>query len=188
MEVVIWRGKTENELVVVLGGDRRYVMLVDEDVEVMRVGFRYFVEQNKVEKVSVVGFGVGDDMYDVMVVLMCVGMGLRLCVEGSGESVMRVVYWGENDFYRRVLVEYGRRCVSKVTLRRVVDDGHIHFRFLQLGWSQRQVVLFMSLLALLFGSVSFFTTSVGKIIALGFLLLAMICLLLFITPKKKYEK
>jgi hypothetical protein len=78
MEVVIWRGKTENELVVVLGGDRRYVMLVDEDVEVMRVGFRYFVEQNKVEKVSVVGFGVGDDMYDVMVVLMCVGMGLRL--------------------------------------------------------------------------------------------------------------
>jgi UDP-GlcNAc:undecaprenyl-phosphate GlcNAc-1-phosphate transferase len=68
------------------------------------------------------------------------------------------------------------------------DDGHIHFRFLQLGWSQRQVVLFMSFLALLFGSVSFFTTSIGKIIALGVLLIAMIGLLLFITPKKKYEK
>jgi UDP-GlcNAc:undecaprenyl-phosphate GlcNAc-1-phosphate transferase len=64
------------------------------------------------------------------------------------------------------------------------DDGHIHFRFLQLGWSQRQVVLFMSFLALLFGSVSFFTTSIGKIIALGVLVLAMIFLLFIITPKK----
>ncbi len=68
------------------------------------------------------------------------------------------------------------------------DDGHIHFRFLQLGWSQRQVVLFMSFLALLFGGISFFTSSIGKIIALGFLVLAMTCLLFFITPKKRHEK
>jgi len=65
------------------------------------------------------------------------------------------------------------------------DSGHIHFRFLQLGWSQRQVVLFMSLLALLFGSVSFFTSSMGKIIALGGLIIAMVVLLLVLTPKQK---
>ncbi len=65
------------------------------------------------------------------------------------------------------------------------DGGHLHFRFLQLGWSQRQVVLFMSLLALLFGSVSLLTSPIGKIVALGFLVLAMIVLLVIITPKKQ---
>jgi hypothetical protein len=129
MDVVIWRGETESELVVVLGGDRRYVMLVDRDVELMRSGFRYFVEQNNVDRVGVVGFGVGDDVYDMMVVVMCLGMGLRLYVEGSGESVMRVVYWGESDFYRRVLLEYGRRCVSKGTLMSVIGDVRMRDRF-----------------------------------------------------------
>jgi hypothetical protein len=128
MDVVVWRGETERELVV-LSGDRRYVMLVDDDVEMMRSGFRYFVDQNGVRSVCVVGFGIGDDVYDMMVIVMCLGMGLRLCVDSSGESIWRLVYWGESDFYRRVLLEYGSRCVSRCTLRRVIGDVRVRERF-----------------------------------------------------------
>lgn len=117
------RGESVEELVVVLGGDRRYVMLLG-DVEMMCSGFGYFVEQNGVKQVKIVGFGDGDDMYDVMMLLMCLELrNVRVCVSGSGESLMRVVYWGESDFYRRVLVEYGkvgmklRSLVESVRLR-----------------------------------------------------------------------
>ena len=105
MEAVISRGESRGELVVVLGGDRRYVMIVD-DLEMMLSGFRYFVEKNGVDTIKIVGFGCGDDMYDVMMVMLCGCM--RAYVMDTGESLSKLVYWGENDFYRRVLAEYYR--------------------------------------------------------------------------------
>lgn len=61
------------------------------------------------------------------------------------------------------------------------DAGHLHFRLLRAGLSQRQVVLLLSLLALLFGSVSFFFTTRVKLIALGVLLIVMLVLGLLLT-------
>jgi len=58
----------------------------------------------------------------------------------------------------------------------VGDAKHLHFRLLNAGLSQRQVVIFLSLLSLLFGSVSFFFTTNGKLIALSALIIVMIVL------------
>lgn len=125
MEAVVQRGETEGELVVVLGGDRRYVMVVG-DLEIMISGFRYFVESNGVEMVRIRGFGSGDDMYDVMMIMLC--CGIRAYVVETGENLSRLVYWGENDFYRRVLVEYyryGCQRGSSGFLRCVVEGERI---------------------------------------------------------------
>ncbi|MBI4090519.1 MAG: undecaprenyl/decaprenyl-phosphate alpha-N-acetylglucosaminyl 1-phosphate transferase [Candidatus Komeilibacteria bacterium] len=54
------------------------------------------------------------------------------------------------------------------------DDRHLHFRLLAIGMSQRQVVLLLSLISLLFGSVSFFFQTTAKLIALTVLLFFMI--------------
>lgn len=80
-----------------------------------------------------------------------------------------------------------RRLFSR---RRVTfaDTGHLHFRLLRLGLSQRQVVIFMSVIALLFGSLSFFTTRQGKVTALIVLVILMLILgRLVIYRQKKNE-
>jgi len=56
------------------------------------------------------------------------------------------------------------------------DRKHLHFRLLDSGLNQRQTVLFLYLLTLLFGTASLFQQTVGKIITLGILLIVMFCL------------
>lgn len=54
------------------------------------------------------------------------------------------------------------------------DSQHLHFRLLRLGWSQRKVVFFMSLISLFFGLVSIFFTTKAKLSALFILLFFML--------------
>ncbi len=56
------------------------------------------------------------------------------------------------------------------------DNEHLHFRLLKAGLNQRQVVIFMSLVALAFGLVSIFFTTKAKIGALLLLLVFMFLL------------
>ena len=53
------------------------------------------------------------------------------------------------------------------------DSQHLHFRLLGAGLSQRQVVLFIRFVSLLFGLVSIFFTTKAKVSALSFLLIFM---------------
>lgn len=56
----------------------------------------------------------------------------------------------------------------------VGDKQHLHFRLLDIGLSQRQAVLFLYLLAAIFGGVAVFLQSLGKLIALGVLFAVMV--------------
>jgi UDP-GlcNAc:undecaprenyl-phosphate GlcNAc-1-phosphate transferase len=56
------------------------------------------------------------------------------------------------------------------------DKQHLHFRLLEAGLSQRQVVLFISFVGLLFGLVSIFFTTKTKLSALSILLIFMFIL------------
>lgn len=58
----------------------------------------------------------------------------------------------------------------------VGDAKHLHFRLLDAGLNQRQAVLFLYLLTLLFGAISLFQQTIGKLISL--LILSGIMLLL----------
>ncbi len=69
----------------------------------------------------------------------------------------------------------------------VGDSKHLHFRLLAAGLSQRQVVVFISLISLAFGSVSFFFTTHEKLLALGGLLVFML-ILGFILVKRNETK
>ncbi|OGY90388.1 MAG: hypothetical protein A3B30_00215 [Candidatus Komeilibacteria bacterium RIFCSPLOWO2_01_FULL_52_15] len=63
------------------------------------------------------------------------------------------------------------------------DNRHLHFRLLRAGLSQRQVVLLLSGLSLLFGSVSFFYTTRVKIIALAVLVAFVLILEALLTSR-----
>ena len=80
-----------------------------------------------------------------------------------------------------------RRWGSRSKIFSLGDTGHLHFRLLRLGLSQPQVVIFMSLMALMFGSVSFFTTSQGKLVALVILTLVMLLLGTVAVLRQKKE-
>ncbi|MBT4349901.1 undecaprenyl/decaprenyl-phosphate alpha-N-acetylglucosaminyl 1-phosphate transferase [bacterium] len=56
------------------------------------------------------------------------------------------------------------------------DSQHLHFRLLSVGLSQRQVVLFIGFVSLLFGLVSIFFTTKAKLSALIFLFILMFIL------------
>ncbi len=56
------------------------------------------------------------------------------------------------------------------------DRKHLHFRLLDIGFSQRQTVLILYFIAAAFGAVTLFLQSLGKLIALLILLGIMICL------------
>lgn len=56
------------------------------------------------------------------------------------------------------------------------DRKHLHFRLLDIGFSQRQTVLILYFIAASFGAVTIFLQSMGKLIALLILLFVMICL------------
>ena len=58
------------------------------------------------------------------------------------------------------------------------DKRHLHFRLLDIGLSQRQAVLFLYLLAAIFGGVAVFLQSWGKLIALGVLSIVMVAVVM----------
>jgi len=72
----------------------------------------------------------------------------------------------------------------------VGDRKHLHFRLLDSGFNQRQAVLFLYLLTLLFGTASLFQQTVGKLITLGILLIVMVALALWLIARyqKQLEK
>ncbi len=70
----------------------------------------------------------------------------------------------------------------------VGDSKHLHFRLLAAGMSQRQVVLFISLISLAFGSVSFFFTTHEKVLALCGLILFMLVLAIILVKRDEQKK
>lgn len=63
------------------------------------------------------------------------------------------------------------------------DRKHLHFRLLDAGLTHRQTVLLLYLIAALFGSLSLFNTTKGKIILFGLLSLGMIGLAIYLVYK-----
>jgi len=55
----------------------------------------------------------------------------------------------------------------------VGDNKHLHFRLFDLGLTQRQAVLFLYLLTAVFGGIAVFLQSLGKLVALGVLVVVM---------------
>ncbi|MFH0874273.1 MAG: MraY family glycosyltransferase [Candidatus Komeilibacteria bacterium] len=80
-----------------------------------------------------------------------------------------------------------RRLIQRKNIM-IGDAGHLHFRLLALGWSQRRVVITLAIVSLLFGSVSFFTTTGGKITALAVLLLLMIGSVIYLLRHEKEKE
>ena len=66
------------------------------------------------------------------------------------------------------------------------DKKHLHFRLLDIGLSQRQAVMFLYFLALIFGGVAVFLQSVGKLVAL--LALGIVMLIVAIGVVVIYQK
>ena len=77
-----------------------------------------------------------------------------------------------------VLWVIARRIGSRVSPFRA-DRGHLHFRLLDIGLSQRQTVLVFTLLSAIFGGVAVILQSLGKLLAL--LVLAIVMLILGIA-------
>ncbi|HPI67180.1 MAG TPA: MraY family glycosyltransferase [bacterium] len=70
------------------------------------------------------------------------------------------------------------------------DRKHLHFRFLDAGFSQRQTVFLLYFLTLIFGSSAIFLQSQSKVIAIGVLFLVMISLVIAVSIKynnKNYD-
>jgi len=65
------------------------------------------------------------------------------------------------------------------------DREHLHFRLLDIGLNQKQVVLFISIIGLSFGLVSIFFTTKAKVSALFILLILMFILSSYINYKLK---
>jgi len=71
------------------------------------------------------------------------------------------------------------------------DLKHLHYRLMDVGLSHRQTVIFLYLITTLFGAISIFSTSLGKVIALLVLLLVMVILgfsLVYIYNNKKHVR
>ncbi len=63
------------------------------------------------------------------------------------------------------------------------DKKHLHFRLLDIGFSQRQAVLFLYSLAMVFGLMALFLQSKGKLIVLGILGVVMVILAAIVVRK-----
>ncbi len=66
------------------------------------------------------------------------------------------------------------------------DRQHLHFRLLDIGFTQKQAVLFLCSISAIFGTVAVFLQSMGKLIAL--LLLGLVMLVLAITTVILYKR
>ena len=67
----------------------------------------------------------------------------------------------------------------------LADSKHLHYRLLDAGLNHRQAVLFLYLLTLGFGASALFLQTIGKLITLGILLLAMVLLALWVVLRYK---
>jgi UDP-GlcNAc:undecaprenyl-phosphate/decaprenyl-phosphate GlcNAc-1-phosphate transferase len=72
----------------------------------------------------------------------------------------------------------------------VGDKKHLHFRLLDIGFSQRQAVLVLYFIAAFFGFSALFLQSLGKLISLAVLILVMVglAMLTVMMYKRKYER
>lgn len=70
------------------------------------------------------------------------------------------------------------------------DRKHLHFRLLDIGYSQRQTVVILYFIAALFGVVAIFLQSLGKLVSLIILILVMIFLAIstVVVYKRKHEQ
>ncbi|MBN1326134.1 undecaprenyl/decaprenyl-phosphate alpha-N-acetylglucosaminyl 1-phosphate transferase, partial [Candidatus Falkowbacteria bacterium] len=67
------------------------------------------------------------------------------------------------------------------------DRKHLHFRLLDIGFNQRQAVIFMYCLTAIFGGVSLFFSTYGKLIELVILSVFMLILALILVIMYKYK-
>lgn len=70
----------------------------------------------------------------------------------------------------------------------VGDNEHLHFKLLQSGMSQKQVVLLMYAISFLFGITTLFLQSSEKVVAFAFLFLLMLLMVMYFHPGEKKEK
>ncbi|MBU1036610.1 undecaprenyl/decaprenyl-phosphate alpha-N-acetylglucosaminyl 1-phosphate transferase [Patescibacteria group bacterium] len=68
----------------------------------------------------------------------------------------------------------------------LADKKHLHFRLLDIGFRQRQVVLLLYFLTLLFGAIAVFQKTQGKLVALAVLVVVMFFLAFWVL--KRYKK
>ncbi|MDD4606875.1 MAG: MraY family glycosyltransferase [Patescibacteria group bacterium] len=80
-----------------------------------------------------------------------------------------------------------RRLISEHKAPWLGDNKHLHFRLLDMGLTQPQVVLFLYLISLIFGGISLFLHSFGKLIALGMMLLVMLILAIILIRKNHWK-
>ena len=81
-----------------------------------------------------------------------------------------------------------RRLIAGKNPFKAGDRKHLHFRLLDLGLSQKKAVLIYYVIAGIFGLSALFLQSLGKILALGTLVLFMILILIlfyYLDQKKK---
>ena len=83
-----------------------------------------------------------------------------------------------------------QRLVHKQSPFSHADNKHLHFQLLNLGLSQRQTVLFLYLVALIFGSVAVYASSFGKLIAVVLMVVFMVILslIIYLNKKLKWQK
>ena len=68
------------------------------------------------------------------------------------------------------------------------DRKHLHFKLLDIGFSQPQAVLFLYALTGIFGATALFLQSLGKLVALGILVLFMIALIITVFVYAKVRE
>lgn len=68
------------------------------------------------------------------------------------------------------------------------DKRHLHFKLLELGWSERQIALFFFFVTAVIASISLNTQALGKFIALLLVLCIVFSLLFFIDRKLRLKK
>jgi UDP-GlcNAc:undecaprenyl-phosphate GlcNAc-1-phosphate transferase len=67
------------------------------------------------------------------------------------------------------------------------DRKHLHFRLLDIGFNQRQAVIFMYCLTAIFGGISLFFSTYGKLIELIVLSVFMLLLAVILVIMYKYK-
>jgi len=70
----------------------------------------------------------------------------------------------------------------------MADRGHLHFKLLDLGFSQPQAVFFYWGLSIIFGLLAIFLQTQGKIITIALLIIFVLCFLFFLERREHLEK
>jgi UDP-GlcNAc:undecaprenyl-phosphate GlcNAc-1-phosphate transferase len=81
-----------------------------------------------------------------------------------------------------------RRTSAGINPFKFSDRKHLHFRLMDLGLGQRKTVLIFYLFSAVFGLSALFLQSVGKVYALGILVVIMISIVVGFTYLEKREK